>query len=408
MMKKTMKKVVSIMLLLVMVLSMFAGCGEKGQKEVTVAVAVGVYDEQKMKVKSYFEDYLAKELNVKFIFSEEGSSVEQVLSFVENAYSTGASAVLDLALASASDIEPVASKCNELGMYFVSYYGGSEMFMEKYEYGLGSADSDASKLKQQFNDIVTNVLCNQDKVYNMVLCTVAARYGNVQQFNGALGALESYNNKYNLGLSDKEMTDYCMSASTTEVATNRDDVKITIFPLFTGDALSEILKKGEYEAVVVTGNIYLRLESAIKDAETAIKKDIKLITLTEVGSSTQNSFATKDSFGNPSLDAAMLSSSSRAGIMLAMALNGVYGDKDAVLENGKPIAYNIPMWSCSSVEEYDLINKIDTNVDTYIFNSDEIKKMIKLYNDDMSPQFLQDYISKNSTLESVISRKNIK
>lgn len=402
---KKVSKIVAVVLALVMVLSVFAGCQPKTPDQITIAVAVGSYGSEQLKAQAYLEGYMAEKLNIKFIFSEELGSVDKILTFIENAYSSGAQGVIDIASSSYQTVEPLAAKCEELGMYFGSYCANSESFMDKYPHSMGSSAVNFEPMTEAFDKMLTEDLLSDGKVHSMVVCPGAARQGNAQQYNGAFGSFKAFVKKYNLSITDQQIDKYIMeSAATTEVPTGRDDVKITIMPLFTGDALFEVIKNGEYDTVVVCGDYYLRLENAIKETEKALNKNIHFYTVTSVSDTTKNSFNTKDIFGNTALDGALLKSSANTVVLLSMIMNGIYGNRDLLLDNGKPTGYHVNLWPAYSVEEYEKISNIDASAETYMFNDAEFKNMVAYYNDKVNCQWLKEYIEKNTQVDAVLER----
>lgn len=418
-----MKKLIATIMAAILVLSCFAGCGaapaednqatpttggdsvtESVPDEVIIGVAINKYGPLALSVKDYFENYLGPNLNVKFVFSEEVGSVETILSFVENAYSAGAVGIIECATSSPADVQPIAAKCDELGMYFATYYPGSAVENGTFS---GIVDSDNSVLAQEYSEMIKASL-SDGEAHSMVLCTVAARYGNVQQFNSSVGAFKAFVETYDLDISEEKMYEYIMSDAIAPVETGRDDVKIVINPLFTGEDLTEALKTGDYDTVVITGDIYLMLQNAIAEAEKAFNKDIRVYVTTGVSPETGNCFNTSDPFGNATLNGASMKSPANYTIMLAVVLNAVYGDIDAVkAADGTSVNYKIKNWRAESPEEYAIIDKIGGDESSYIFTQDEFKQMIKHYNPEVTAEWLQNYIDENCTVDSVVSRRGI-
>ena len=396
------RKFVTVLLAAILCLALFAGsvCAQKdAPKKTVIGVAIGSYTSAQLAMKEYFESYVGPQMNVDFIFSEEGGNVEAILSFVENAYSAGAYGIIDLATTSYTDVEPVAAKCDELGMYFVSWYGMSED-LQSGDYALGVVSVDVNRLADGFGTLVAAGL-QDGEPHSMVLSTVAAKYGNDQMIQCSLGALRVFNETYGLGLSEEQMREYVLSSSTTPVETGRDDVKITIYPNFTGDELAEIIKTGEFDIVAVTGDIYARFLSAIKETEAATNKDIMLYVSTSIGESTMANFESPDAFGNPTINGALLQSNVQFPAMVAVVLNGIYGDKDAVLADGKPLLYGMDEWACMTADEYKQIDAMKI-----VLDADEIRSMIKYYNEDINPETLQALIDEYNQLEGRLSKNN--
>lgn len=403
---KNQRRILSIFLALLMSLTLLVGCSSNDDlEEVKIGVAVSTWDARTLAAKEYYA-YLSDELNIDFIYSEEAAAVESVLSFVENAYNAGASGIIDLAIEAASDAEQICAKCDELGIYYASYYVGSDEYQKDFEYGLGSVAGDTDALNTLFYDLVASGL-QDGETHSMVLCPVAARWFNTQQMNNSMAAFRAFNDQYSLGFTEEEISEMIMVDATTYVDTGRDDVKLAIYPLFTGDGLSEIIKTGEYDMVVVAGNIYLRFESAILEAEKANNLDIHLYAMTNVGETTLESFRAKDAFGNPSLNGVCVDSPIEEPILLALVLNGIYGDADAVKANGVATPYLYKSWVCKDIESYEGVNRINTEESCYVINADEFKNMVKRFNDQVNPEYLMDYIEQMNDLEGIYERRSM-
>ena len=118
-------------------------------------------------------------------------------------------------------------------------------------------------------------------------------------------------------------------------------------------------------------------------------------------------FETKDSFGNSTLNGASLKPSSNPAIMLAVLLNGIYGDGDAVKTNGEHTAYYTEFWNVLSSDEYARLAKINTDSNTRVYDAEEFKQLIKYYNPQVTAEWLQNYIDETTSVESIIERRGM-
>lgn len=404
-MLKKIKKFMGIMLMMIvstMILSFNVTAEEP--EEHTIAVAVATYSADFITMQDYYENYLGEHLNINFIFSEElGMDVANIMNFVENAYSSGAEAIIDYACTTKEDLQPLAARCDELGMYLVTWMD-QEDSLEGFEYGVGSTGIDYADSGQVYKNVIEEVIGDGEN-HSMVLCTMAARYGNVDNMSSSTGCMEAFQEIYDLEFED-EIANLIMADSVTEIATGNENVKITIFPSYSGDDLKEVLKGGEYDTVVSVGPIYLRFESAISEMEKALDKDIKLISYTSISDSTTNSFNTLDEKGNSSLDAAILSNQSRLITNAVLAINAVNGDADAVKMDGGAGYYRSYVWPCTSPEDYNFLSVLEQDESTYVYTIDEVKQMIKFYNEDVTPEVIQEWLEK-AQLESTLERRGV-
>lgn len=405
-MKKS-AKVLCLLLCAVMLLGVLSGCGGSGSDKVVIAVAVNQWDAVNLQLKDYYDNYLSKELGIEFIYSDASGDVEAITKFVQNAWAAGAVALMDFATQNLTDVEPVAAKCNELGMYFTTYYQGSEEILAKYDKAVACVASEDVTLAEKFSAEVARLI-DDGEPHSMVVLPLAAQYGNVQQTYASIGAVKAFAEVYGFELSDEEIK-ACVTKEKNnylkEDITGRADVKIAIDAKTDAETLSTILKTGEYDIVVISGNLYTRFQQPIMEAEQAIGKDIKVVAMTGIEEATEASFTTMDHFGNPSLNTALLTPATRAGATLGVLLNAINGNMDAVREDGKPIMYPYPIWACRSASDYEVMGRIDTAPEYYMFTADEIKLMLKQYNDEVNPDYLKDFITEYGSAESVRARR---
>lgn len=406
-MKKTIR-ILSLILCMVMMLGMMAGCNGGGEDEkIIIAVAVNQWDAVNLQLKDYYDNYIAKELGIEFIYSDASGDVEAITKFVQNAWAAGAVAVMDFATQNESDVEPVAAKCNELGMYFTTYYSGCDEIIEKYPTSVAGVVSEYTTLGDKFKEEV-KALINDGQAHSMVVLPLAAQYGNVQQTLASIGAVKAFTEVYGFEMSEEAITECVTKEKNNYIksdVTGRDDVKIAIDAKTDAETLANILKTGEYDVVVITGNLYTRFQQTILEAEQATGKDIKVLAMTGIEDATKSSFNTADPFGNPSLNTAILTPATRAGATLGVILNAIYGNMDAVRANGKPVMYEYPCWACRSAADYEAMGKIDTAFEYYMFTADEIKMMIKKYNEEVTSEYIINFINEYGSAESVRERR---
>ena len=406
---KKLQKILCVVLGLIMLVGMMSACSSRGSsgEKTVIEVAVNQWDAVNLQLKDYYDNYLSKELNLEFIYSDASGDVEAITKFVQNAWAAGAVALMDFATQNLSDVEPVAAKCNELGMYFTTYYQGSEEILAKYDTAVACVASEDVTLADKFAAEVKSLI-DDGEAHSMVVLPLAAQYGNIQQTYASIGAVKAFSEVYGFNLSDEDIKERVTKEKNNYIKsdiTGREDVKVAIDAKTDAETLSTILKTGEYDVVVISGNLYTRFQQTILEAEQAIGKDIKVVAMTGIEDATQSSFTTMDPFGNPSLNIAVLTPATRAGATLGVMLNAINGDMDAVRVDGKPVMYAYPVWACRSADEYQAMGLIDTAPEYYMFTADEIKLMVKKYTENVDPEYLSSFIAEYGTAESVRERR---
>ncbi len=404
------KRIGGMMLVLLLVIGLLSGCGTSGGgnanapsdgnenadepeslKKHTVAVIFSNYNTANICTQNYYKDYLGPEFNVEFIFSEAISDTDAVLSFIENAYNSGAEAVMDLATTNIDGVEPALAKCRELGMFYAINMDISDADFSDYDNFAGNVTVNPESKKETYGQL-TEYILDDGESHNVVLFTGASIYGNVGHISASAGVLEVLKDKYDLTY-DADVEDLARSNSITKISTG-GDVKICIVPLSQTrtDDMYSVLKDGEYDVVIDTAGLYADFLTPIDNVERAFGMDIKLITETAPSESTFNSFNTEDSTGNSTLNAASLSNSSNAGLLFALIYNSLNGDLDKISpENGSGATLFTRKWVCLGKESYETAKDIDTDGVHYTYRVDDIKEMIYALNPEINYEGLQDW-----------------
>lgn len=429
---KEFQKVIALALCLVLVMGLFAGCGKKqdaavadaapaadkkteetGEKAVQpdeatvppviIACGWGTIGEQELLQQQYYQEVLAPGLNIKFIFSPVLSSDEETVDFLENAAAQGAVGFMDMASSNKDSADIIAEKCDELGIYDASWMPG---VATESKYFVGMVTADGQYMATAFYEMLTGDLKDDGETHSMVLLNYGAKNFNPKHLYTSIGALNAFNDIYSLGWSEDDIYSLATTNKRLYVDTGRDDVKICIDPATQNlnETCSELLKGGEYDVLVAPDSFYLQITTAIAEAEQAIGKDVKVYCNSNIVSATQAAFDTKDPYGNASLNQCMLKSSANGVVLMAILLNAVYGDRDAVLTaDGNYLLYNIRFMRSSSAEDYARIAKIDHD-GNWMFSLDAFKQMLKPFNDQLTSEWLQNYINDNVGFETVMER----
>ena len=119
--------------------------------------------------------------------------------------------------------------------------------------------------------------------------------------------------------------------------------------------------------------------SGIDAVEKALNKDIMIVGTVGIDDAAKAGFNTKDSFGNPVLNAGMINPLNPAnGIDTAMLINGILGNGAGMKDNGKAVLVGVAPFVCKDAETYDKISKLDTSVGNYVLSGEDIKALTPL------------------------------
>jgi len=370
----------------------------------TIAFAVMSYTPELQQVREYFEDFIADRFNIDFIFSDNlGTDVATIINFVESAHIAGAQAIVDAATAAPSDVQSVADRVNELGMWYTTW-NQSFPLVAHLEYAIGAGSQDVYLQGEQIKEILKE-LFGEGEPRNFILHTGMAQFGNVVQTVTSVAVLEALQEIYGLTYADDIENIVRTTNSTTRLETDRDDVRVALM-VDTGDPgideFTNLARDGEYNVAIFSGAMYLAFESIIRDIENALDMNMYLISVAAMAPTTANSFETLDAFGNPSLDAAIVANYARFSMMIALLLNALYGYADYVRPDGTAIIYQVPNWVIMNAEEYEIAAKIGTTNDLQIFSEDDILQMFRGTNPNLNYEVLQEWASKAALDETLV------
>lgn len=144
---KKFKKLLSILIAIGLALTMLTGCESKNEtnggttSEETIKIGVLVADvsgEEALGFRSYYENYIAKNYNVEFSYTDALASAEDEKAAIEKFASQGYKAVISL---SSSDRAQQIETCEKYGIYYAVASGvlADEQFetYKRYEYFVG-------------------------------------------------------------------------------------------------------------------------------------------------------------------------------------------------------------------------------------------------------------------------------
>ena len=404
------------MMLMVMVLS---GCGAKSNPQTpgspvaqpeapketyTIAVAwnqMSVETQQRIK---YLEEAISPALDVEFIFSEELTDSESMMTFLENSYAAGADALYSTVT---DGIDQVAARADELGMYTVFETSRFSEDIATIPTFLGITGINTNKVAEAYGDLLNEKFDSNTKKNFLVISGGAAR-GVMSHIQATTSMLSEIADIYGLTY-DQDVAELAKLNATTDINTN-SDIKITIVPGFPGmegynNGVSRLLQTGDYDVIVSVYQVTETFGTTVNEVEKALGKNISIINQASFSDVTKMAFATKDSTGNPTLDGAVL----YAGIAhtaygIAMLYNGLTGHADVVRQDGKAAVFSVSPLISKGPEDYEILSKLDTSEDTYVYTAEEVKNMVKVNNDKVDHAYLRNIVDSFST-EDIISRR---
>ena len=416
---KKFKRLMAIMLSAIMMLTLMAGCGSTsgGSSETgtsgeptdtkhTIAVVFSNYSATYLAYQNYFDTYLGPEFNCEFMYSEAISETDDVLSFIETAYASGAEAVIDFATNSEDTIEPKVAKCAEYNKYYAVNFTITETDLSGYPNFVTASDVSSTGRHDTFYEL-TKYALSDGEPHNFVIFTGGAIYGGDGHIKATMGILEALSDELGITYED-ELYDITQYTSITELNTGCD-TKIAIMPLGGSrtDNMYSILKDGEYDVVMDVAGLYSDFMTPINDVEEKYNMDIKLFAETSVSDTTLQAFTSKDSQGNSVLNGSALKNGGAAGLLFAATYNALNGDIDKIKPtDGSILSMNADLWEVIGLDEYEKAEVIDTDGEHWTYTVDDIKDMIYAYNNEVNADYLVACGSK-SAFDQVCERNGL-
>ncbi|SHE75809.1 hypothetical protein [Alkalibacter saccharofermentans] len=407
------KRFTALFLATVLLVSVFTGCASSsdeidGDSSQTYTIAVvwhGIDETTQMRA-NYLADELGPALGLEFIFSEEIVEPDQLMTFIENAYASGADAVLSTFT---DAIEQYASKCDELGLYLAIQTSRYPDEVASLPYFMGISGVDISKVGDAYAELLSNNIDPNEK-RNFIVVTGGAAMGVTSHMEATSSMLKQLQEIYGLTY-EMDIDELTTLSSTTEISTG-SEIKITVVPGFPNmdgyvAGLSGILQTGEYDTMMSVYNTTTTFATAIDEVERALNKNIVVLSNANFGEGTKTAFETLDSTGNPTLEGAVLySMTAQDAFGVMMLYNGLTGNSDVIKPEGKAARFGPGALVANSPEEYNQLALLDTSSETYSYTSEEIKNLTKSHNSDLTYEDIREVVDAFSS-EDLLTRRGL-
>lgn len=386
-----------------------AGKTPQDFKQFKIGVAEVQANDESIQRRSYFEDYIAPHYNVEFIFSEQCSSSEKTLTFIENCSDAGCDAVISY---TNDDIEQMTQVCQEYGMMYVvntvrinpkteaAFAGGYENF--------AAFGSNRKAIAEVFSDWLKDN-ASEDGSEGFLICSGLGYNGNLQQTEITQGCLKALKELYNLNY-ETDLETMAISSAPIEAA-NDKGINIYIYPghytRLEGylQGLTAALQTGKYGVMLQSVQLYDQTGVIVQETEEAIGKDIKVAGVATVSESLKTAFATEDKFGNPTVN---MATAKPVSLLCAAGFSQTYnlltGYREATLAPNKEAAeLNTSLWPITDLETLEIVSQWDVpKGDKWIVDYDLIDSMLGIYHPSITNADIQaivDSVTYDSTLE---------
>lgn len=408
-----MKKIISILLCMALLVSVLAGCagnndtnnpsdgqesasgnvdnqsggntGDEGNtspsfERTKIAFAAVGIDEDFVRMQEYFDNVLGPALNIEFMYSEALADAGAMTAFIENAYAAGCAGILT---DSTGNIDIGAAVANDLGMYFVGISSAGAVENMELPYYASVTGASAEGYGESYAEALKSIV-DDGEIHSLIILSGAACYGAtsfIEATAGSLRALEEvYDLTYTLDINEIATSSVQMDAE------NDKGIKVTIVPGIgptLTDTVSPLLQGGEYDVVVGTSDFYSALGVAVDEVEKATGKNISFVSRNAFTQTIGDAVNGLDSTGNRILDAVVANGMYERIAGVIVLRNCIDGFADNMRDNGK--CSRIPGMRPLVVTTADEYNKLVSEDIPYCFATvDEFLQLTSVVNPDVT------------------------
>ncbi len=348
--------------------------------------------------RSYLENYIAKNYNVKFIFSEQCSDDAATKSFIENCIDSGANAIIDFKSGTAQ----MAQLCKDNGLVYTfngNPAGNPTLMDTSLDNFTGFVGADNIQTAELFSDWLNNNV-SADGAEGFLVSTSLASSGNTQHVEITRAILEGLQSKYSLTY-EKNIDDLIASTDTMD-AKNDKGILITLYPGSPNKetwlpGVSSLIQSGKYGIFMSSGQTYNQSATVVNEVESALKMNIKVASVGALGNTLTTAFNTKDPSGNPSVDLVTVKSVSLlSATLFAITYNALEGANKQCARTAEGMPYNF-LFSMIAVSSPEQLAQMegwdDKDTQNWIANTDIIDSMLVTKNPKVTADTIQNFLS---------------
>lgn len=337
--------------------------------EKTVKIGVELYDPTEVEtlaMQEYFAQLQESGLNVEFIYSEALDSAEAELKFIDDCYNAGCQGILGYYNVAMGE---TVQKCVDYGMY----YWGSAL---------------------DYEDVVAQYADN-DYVLDMV------NYGNGDYDAGyAIGQYFVENGAkkvvYASGGADFGVTMFVNRQEGFKAAVEEAGIEYITVSGFPGDAFFADQAAALSEDVDGVAASFNGLDFWAQPIATAGKTESA--PLATVGSITEDYVA---AFENGSVSCLISANVQRFGIGVALIVNAVDGNAEALQVDGKIGEYSTEMWYIDNADDANAYQELAQG--TGVYRYEDLMSIIVNVNPDANADTLAELVDGSRDIESIVA-----
>lgn len=377
-------------------------------KKYKVGVLEVLNNEETVIRRDYYENYLGPKYNVEFMFSEAIKGTEPAMRFVENSADAGCDGIISFYY---NDAAQLSQLCDNYDMKYIvnsnrapsveeAFTGGSKSFA-------GSFGADVESVGKVFDGWMRKHT-SKDGSEGFLLMSSIAYTGGAQQIEIVTAVLNVLKELYGLNY-EGDIAKLITTATPIEVK-NDKNINIYIYPGMPTDegwmqGFSTVLQTGKYRTMINLAG-YASTTVVVDEAEQSIKQDLMVAGNGAMSTTLVDTFHTKDSFGNPSINMATIRSASMmSGMAFAKIYNAMSGFEACNLDaNKEPSVVRFQMWPIETPEMVDVAKEWDTvGGNKWVCDYSILDQMLGINNPELTSAGI-DKVIDDVTLESIVKR----
>lgn len=394
---KRLKSLLVTSLCLIVALTSLVGCsggsgssGESLEDMETVKIGVLIYDSTDSEVvafKNYFQNYIAKEYPVEFVYSDSITTAEEEVAAIENFINLKTKGIISF-----SDQDRVASikLCEEAQVYYAVAAGtlNDEQYdeLKGYEYYVGSIGPSLEEEEQVGYDMAKHYLEAGNK--NFLVYAGGYPYVDMhkRRTDGMIKAFEEYGINYTEGengaIGKFEGDGYTINT-------------VEGFPDDAGAFWGTVGQKvGEKDLeVVLSAALGVEFFGA---SISQVNPEIKLATVASFTDAYTEAFNAKPA----QVDYLAGKYASSIGPIFVAVFNSATGNADAVRDNGEAFRLSQNYWVAIGTDEYNTMSEIANSTDSPAYTKEDLDKYLKIVNEDANFDDFKKFVE-NSSFEDI-------
>lgn len=386
-----MKKIL-LCLLVICLAAVYAGCRKNEETgtenaEIQHKIGVVVFDQDNPELRmfmNYYREYIEGGFPVQFYFSDEISSADDEIAFIQEMKEQGVKGIISFY---GLGIQDIIKACEKEEMYYVLGSGtiSEDDFnaVKSNPWFLGTIGPASEEEVKAGEDMAASFAEQGAKSY--LLLSGGAGSANYMHYSRTLGMLNSLADKFGLTYSEEPEV-LAAVAENTVIETGNDEISITICPGYfgsgDGDAnLAQALKDDQYDAVLGSVGVYPVMDQLI-EAEAGYGEDMLIGTIDCFSQENLDLIQAEDAKGNSQLNYVKGKYASMVGPAFAALYNAMDGNADIVKPDGEAFRLEQGFWSADGADEYRELYGYTQDIYENAYSCADLMKVIKTFDED--------------------------